>query len=74
MARLREANLGQDDERLRQEVVLFASRIDVDEELARLRTHLSELRRIVTTGGSVQCVVTDVLAKTPFGQLNPPAP
>ena len=28
----------------------------------------------VTTGGSVQCVVTDVLGKTPFGQLNPPAP
>ena len=28
----------------------------------------------VTTGGPVQCVVTDVLGKTPFGQLNPPAP
>ena len=52
-ARLREANLGQDDERLRQEVVLFASRIDVDEEMARLGAHLSELRRIVETGGAV---------------------
>ncbi len=51
--RLREANLGQDDERLRQEVVLFASKIDVDEEMARLNAHLSELRRIVETGGAV---------------------
>jgi uncharacterized protein (TIGR00255 family) len=51
--RLREANLAQDDDRLRQEVVLFASRIDVDEEMARLNAHLSELRRIVETGGAV---------------------
>ena len=52
-ARIREANLGQDDERLRQEVVLFASKIDVDEELARLTAHLSELRRIVNSSGAV---------------------
>ena len=32
---------------------LFATRIDVDEELTRLRAHLSELRRILSKGGAV---------------------
>ncbi len=41
------------DERLKQEVVLFASRIDVSEELNRLTAHISEVRRVVKTGGAV---------------------
>jgi uncharacterized protein (TIGR00255 family) len=41
------------DERLKQEVVLFASRIDVAEELNRLTTHVSEVRRVIKTGGAV---------------------
>ncbi|MES2353929.1 MAG: YicC/YloC family endoribonuclease [Pseudomonadota bacterium] len=41
-----------DDERLRQEVVLFAAKIDVDEELTRLQAHLSEIRRILSKGGA----------------------
>ena len=41
------------DERLKQEVVLFASRIDVSEELNRLTAHLSEVRRVVRSGGAV---------------------
>ena len=41
------------DERLKQEVVLFASRIDVTEELNRLSAHISEVRRVVKTGGAV---------------------
>ncbi len=41
------------DERLKQEVVLFASRIDVSEELNRLTAHISEVRRVVKTGGGV---------------------
>lgn len=40
------------DERLRQEVILFASRIDVAEELNRLSAHISEVRRVLTAGGS----------------------
>jgi uncharacterized protein (TIGR00255 family) len=32
-------------------VALFAQKIDVDEELDRLNTHLSEVERIVHTGG-----------------------
>ena len=41
------------DERIRQELALFATKIDVDEELSRLASHLSEMRRILTQGGTV---------------------
>ncbi|MBI4194385.1 MAG: YicC family protein [Betaproteobacteria bacterium] len=52
-ARLREAMVNGDDERIRQEVTLFANRIDVDEELSRLTTHIGELKRILEKGGAV---------------------
>ena len=42
-----------DEERVRQELTLFAQRIDVDEELGRLNTHLQEVRRILGAGGLV---------------------
>ena len=42
-----------DDERIRQEIALFANKIDVDEELTRLTTHLGEVRRILDKGGAV---------------------
>ena len=52
--KLTEAMLGSaSDERLKQEVVLFASRIDVAEELNRLTAHISEVRRVVKSGGAV---------------------
>ena len=41
------------DERVRQEITLFASKIDVDEELSRLASHLTEMRRILGNGGAV---------------------
>jgi uncharacterized protein (TIGR00255 family) len=41
------------DERIQQEVVLFASKIDVAEELGRLNAHVSEVRRVLKTGGAV---------------------
>lgn len=44
---------GISDERVRQEITLFASKIDVDEELSRLASHLTEMRRILTQGGAV---------------------
>lgn len=50
--RLRDALGTVDDERLRQELVLFAARIDVDEELARLSTHLDEVERVLKAGGA----------------------
>jgi len=52
-ARLREALAGGDDERIRQEVALYATKIDVDEELSRLVTHVAEVRRILAAGGAV---------------------
>ena len=52
-ARLRTAMQNDDSERLRQEVSLFASKIDVIEELARLQVHLDEFNRILAQGGPV---------------------
>jgi uncharacterized protein (TIGR00255 family) len=52
-ARLKEALANADEDRIRQEVVLFANKIDVDEELTRLTTHISEMRRILDRGGAV---------------------
>ncbi|AZN35200.1 YicC/YloC family endoribonuclease [Iodobacter ciconiae] len=42
-----------DDDRVRQEIVIFAQKIDIDEELSRLNAHFSEIRRILEKGGSV---------------------
>jgi uncharacterized protein (TIGR00255 family) len=50
--RLAEALGSADDERIRQEVAVFAVRIDVAEELARLSTHLDEVERVLKSGGS----------------------
>jgi uncharacterized protein (TIGR00255 family) len=52
-ARLQEALANADEDRIRQEVILFANKIDVDEELTRLTTHIAELRRILDKGGAV---------------------
>jgi uncharacterized protein (TIGR00255 family) len=52
-ARLKDAMVNMDDDRLKQELVLFASKIDVDEELSRLTTHFGEIRRILDKGGAV---------------------
>jgi uncharacterized protein (TIGR00255 family) len=51
-ARLREALGSGEDERVRSEVALFAAKSDVDEELERLRTHLSEVERVLQAGGA----------------------
>lgn len=51
-ARLRDAAAGLDEDRIRQEVALYAQRIDVAEELSRLNTHLDEVVRILKTGGA----------------------
>jgi uncharacterized protein (TIGR00255 family) len=51
--RLREAIGSEDDERVRQEITLYASKIDVDEELSRLQSHLTEIQRVLSKGGAV---------------------
>lgn len=50
--KLKEA-LVADDERVRQEIVLYAQRIDVDEELSRLDAHIHEVSHILAKGGAV---------------------
>lgn len=50
--RLREAAASLDEDRIRQEVAVFAQRIDVAEELSRLATHLDEVDRILKAGGA----------------------
>lgn len=52
-ARLEEILGNLEDDRIRQEITLFAGKIDVDEELSRLQTHLDEVERILEQGGSV---------------------
>jgi uncharacterized protein (TIGR00255 family) len=51
-ARLREAGLDADQDRLKQELALFATKVDVAEELSRLATHVAEVRRVLDAGGS----------------------
>ena len=51
--RLQEALDNFDDDRIRQEITFFAAKIDIDEELSRLNTHLDEVERILNTGGAV---------------------
>lgn len=46
--RLAEAVAHVDEDRLKQEFALFMQKADVDEEFNRLRTHIAEVRRIVT--------------------------
>jgi uncharacterized protein (TIGR00255 family) len=52
-ARLREAGVDPAEDRLRQELAVFATKVDVAEEVARLATHVHEVRRVLTSGGSV---------------------
>ena len=51
--RLREAVANLDEDRIRQELGVFAARIDVAEELARLTTHIDEVERVLGKGGAV---------------------
>ena len=50
--RLKDAGLDPNEDRLKQEFALFATRIDVAEELSRLTTHVAEVRRVLGAGGS----------------------
>ncbi len=51
-ARLREAGLDANEDRLKQELALFATKVDVAEELQRLASHVAEVRRVLAAGGS----------------------
>ncbi|MHB1083714.1 MAG: YicC/YloC family endoribonuclease [Thiobacillus sp.] len=51
--RLREALGEAGHERLAQEIALAAQKADIDEELSRLATHFSEVRRVLNQAGAV---------------------
>ena len=51
MKRFADAKIELDKNRLEQEIVLFAQKTDVAEELDRIDTHISEVRRILKQGG-----------------------
>jgi uncharacterized protein (TIGR00255 family) len=48
-SKLQESLKNVDQDRIAQELVLFAQRIDVDEELSRLTAHVSEVKRILNS-------------------------
>lgn len=48
--RLREALASIEDDRIKQEFAIFMQKADVDEEMSRLKGHLSEVERIVNEG------------------------
>ncbi|MDP3439986.1 MAG: YicC/YloC family endoribonuclease [Azonexus sp.] len=50
--RLQEALGNASDDRILQEVAVFATRIDVAEEINRLSTHLDEVERVLKQGGA----------------------
>jgi uncharacterized protein (TIGR00255 family) len=50
--KLREAVASLDEERIRQEIGIFANRVDVSEELTRLVAHLDEVDRVLGKGGA----------------------
>tara|TARA_B100000686_G_scaffold291871_1_gene320177 strand:+ start:1387 stop:2241 length:855 start_codon:yes stop_codon:yes gene_type:complete len=51
--KLNDALITSGDDRIRQELVIFASKIDIDEEICRLETHFDEIERILNKGGVV---------------------
>jgi uncharacterized protein (TIGR00255 family) len=53
IARFNDAKLEMDSGRFEQEMVMLAQKIDIAEELERLDTHISEVRRILKQGGVV---------------------
>lgn len=51
--KITELSLSVDETRIEQEVVLLAQRLDITEELDRLTTHLTEVRRVLNKGGTI---------------------
>lgn len=51
--RFAEAKLELDPGRLEQEMVIFVQKIDIAEEIDRTETHITEIRRVLSQGGSV---------------------
>ncbi|MBC7779256.1 MAG: YicC family protein [Proteobacteria bacterium] len=53
LQRLADTGIATEPDRLTQELVIYAAKIDVEEELSRLAAHVDELRRTLARGGPV---------------------
>ena len=51
--RFEEIKLEFDEHRIEQEIIMVAQKIDVEEELDRLETHIKEVARLMKKGGVV---------------------
>ena len=51
--KLKELTTELDEQRVEQEIVILANKLDVEEELDRLNTHIQEVRRTLNQSGSV---------------------
>jgi uncharacterized protein (TIGR00255 family) len=51
--RFEEVKLEFEEQRIEQEMVMIAQKIDVDEELDRLDTHIKEVARLIEKGGAI---------------------
>ena len=51
--RFEEAQINLDSERVEQEMVMLAQKVDVAEEIDRLLTHTKEVNRLLAKGGTV---------------------
>lgn len=53
LSRFEEVKVEFEEQRIEQEMVLLAQKVDVDEELDRLDTHIKEVTRLLKKGGTV---------------------
>ncbi len=53
LSRFNDVKIDLDPERLEQEMVLLAQKVDVAEELDRLNTHIDEVKNVLVKGGAV---------------------
>lgn len=53
MKHFNDAQVEMDLQRLEQEMVMFTQKIDVTEEIERIETHVSEVRRVIKQGGVI---------------------
>jgi len=51
--KFKEALIAIDDDRLKQEFLIFIQKMDIDEELNRITSHIDEVRRLLKTDGAI---------------------
>ena len=63
MAELLEASQRLDPDRLHQEAIMLATKIDIREELDRLVAHVAQGKKLIADGGPIRTQATDFLAQ-----------